>query len=646
MLSPRRHGRGTPGTRSSPRINKQAPKFYAPPADAFPVTSGGTTALAKGGQTPKGRQPPLVRQLSFANLLAVPAGTSVSSLSQSTKTSSRGKRDGPTFTNPSTKKTRSEPSLKFHSGESKDDDKDLDYVPVTNQAVNNIMEGKGTWEEDAMTANHRKAFYMKAYPVANPHELFPKPQSKSASMQNCRPKTEVDYIKNVIQHWGKGIEIRNMDDGEEKDRLLSFRRRNKLGNKYIHQYCLEEVWAPGDHEPRQILRRLEAKKGSLDKTLQEGRIVVSREELFDAINEWHQHSGHLGQERTWEHCRTKYWNVTQDHVKHYCMTCYTCMKKNPVSSKIKGSIKPIFSKRFRDRFQLDLIDFRRLRKRDPFGVLMRWVMTLKDHATGITYICALPRKQAHLIAYKLQEIFGFIGYPKIFHTDNGKEFTAKCVLQFLRNLNPNIVSVTGRPRRPRDQGSVENVNKMVKRVLGSVLAERRLSGQNPNWTEVLGSVAAAINSQCGRCKNDVSAYEAVYGDKYDHPMSCSKSEARRCWTLSHRMNVTNDPEFEEFCRENYFIVDGNEDDTNNEGGLNEEDAPDNDDDGYFSDDELPQDETDEVTDEGFLSHLMDGTSSVASTTKSSCSSGMTNSAHDSGVVRKGSLAKLVLAPLR
>jgi transposase InsO family protein len=151
---------------------------------------------------------------------------------------------------------------------------------------------------------------------------------------------------------------------------------------------------------------------------------------------------------------------------------------------------------------------------------MRWVLTIKDHATGITYICALPRKQAHLIAYKLQEIFGFIGYPKIFHTDNGKEFTAKCVLEFLRNLNPNIVSVTGRPRRPRDQGSVENVNKMVKRVLGSVLAERRLAGQNPNWTEVLGSVAAAINSQSGRCKNDVSAYEAVFGEKYDHPMSC------------------------------------------------------------------------------------------------------------------------------
>jgi transposase InsO family protein len=153
---------------------------------------------------------------------------------------------------------------------------------------------------------------------------------------------------------------------------------------------------------------------------------------------------------------------------------------------------------------------------------MRWVMTLKDHATGLTYCCALPRKRPNLVAYKLQEIFGVIGYPKIFHTDNGKEFTAKLIFKMLRELNPNILAVTGRPRRPRDQGFVENANALVKRVLGSVLAERRLAGDNPNWTEVVGSVAAVINSQCGLGKYHVSAYEAVFGQVYDHPFSCSK----------------------------------------------------------------------------------------------------------------------------
>jgi hypothetical protein len=89
---------------------------------------------------------------------------------------------------------------------------------------------------------------------------------------------------------------------------------------------------------------------------------------------------------------------------------------------------------------------------------MCWVLTVKDHATGLMYLCALPRKHPDLVAYKLQEIFGVIGYPKIFHMDNGKEFTAKLILQFLCAMNPNILTVTGCPRRPHDQGSVENMN--------------------------------------------------------------------------------------------------------------------------------------------------------------------------------------------
>ncbi len=260
-------------------------------------------------------------------------------------------------------------------------------------------------------------------------------------------------------------------------------------------------------------------------------------------------------------------------------------------------------------FQVDLIDFCRLRKRDPFGVLMRWVMTLKDHATGLTYLTALPRKQAHLVAYKLQEVFGVIGYPKIFHSDNGKEFTAKCVLELLRHLNCNIISVTGRPRRPRDQGSVENVNKFVKRVLGTVLSEQRMEGQTPNWTSVLESVAAVINSQCERGKNSVIAFEAVFGQKLDHPLSCSKSEARRCWTLKVCMLVSNEPDFDSYCKENYIIDDDdvyNATEVIDEDGINE----DEDDDGYFSEDEVPQDKMDKVDDAYFNEHLMDNTATI------------------------------------
>jgi hypothetical protein len=221
-------------------------------------------------------------------------------------------------------------------------------------------------------------------------------------------------------------------------------------------------------------------------------------------------------------------------------------------------------------------------------------MTIKDHSTGRTYLCALPKKRPHLIAYKLQEIFGIIGYPKIFHTDNGKEFTAKVVLKALREMNPHN-AVTGRPRRPQDQGcSVESMNKLVKRILGTVLTECRLSGVNPNWTEVLGMVAATINSQHGRGKDDISSFEAVYGQVLNHDidMTCSKAEARQCWTLPQFLKVTIDAEFAEYAANNYNL---------------DEDSPDaaeqDDSSGYFSDEELQDDEKEEVTDDDFFNLL-------------------------------------------
>ncbi len=99
-------------------------------------------------------------------------------------------------------------------------------------------------------------------------------------------------------------------------------------------------------------------------------------------------------------------------------------------------------------------------------------MTIKDHCTDLVYLCALPCKHPKLVAYKLSEIFGAIGYPEIFHTDNGKEFTGKIILEFLCELYPNIFTVTSQPQRPSDQGLMENMNQFVKGIQGSVLAER------------------------------------------------------------------------------------------------------------------------------------------------------------------------------
>ena len=71
-----------------------------------------------------------------------------------------------------------------------------------------------------------------------------------------------------------------------------------------------------------------------------------------------------------------------------------------------------------------------------------------------------------------------------------------------------------------------------------ILAERRLRGDNSNWTKILGSMATSVNSQCGRGKYDVPSYNAVFGCCYHQEVSVTKEEARQCWTLKERLKVS------------------------------------------------------------------------------------------------------------
>ncbi len=41
---------------------------------------------------------------------------------------------------------------------------------------------------------------------------------------------------------------------------------------------------------------------------------------------------------------------------------------------------------------------------------------MKDHSTGMVYLCALPCKKAMFVAGELEKVFGFVGYPENFHT--------------------------------------------------------------------------------------------------------------------------------------------------------------------------------------------------------------------------------------
>jgi hypothetical protein len=91
-------------------------------------------------------------------------------------------------------------------------------------------------------------------------------------------------IAYVVMNWQTSVNLKEMEPGPERDRLTKFRCKYKLGNKWVTLFHAEEIQVPGS-PPHIIVRMLEGKgKGKKTKKVP-GRIVVSREQVFNAIDE-------------------------------------------------------------------------------------------------------------------------------------------------------------------------------------------------------------------------------------------------------------------------------------------------------------------------------------------------------------------------
>ncbi len=136
--------------------------------------------------------------------------------------------------------------------------------------------------------------------------------------------------------------------------------------------------------------------------------------VFDVIHEAHCRLGHLAVDKTLAGIKPAHYSPMYELVKIYCKNCYVCMEKQPTVPPRKGAKKPIMSSEFCDCFQVDLIDMRTMWKMEVYRVMQHWIMTVKDHSTGLVYLAMLPRKTAKFVANELEKYFGFVGYPHIF----------------------------------------------------------------------------------------------------------------------------------------------------------------------------------------------------------------------------------------
>ena len=402
----------------------------------------------------------------------------------------------------------------------KDDDKEDDKheekeePDITPEEMKRQAMGVGSESDDPATARHRRAFNLAAYGRQG-DEPFKAP-AKSKRFQDDRYRK---YIV-LLRKWSKG----------DQPTYERYRRKHKQGYPVEREFDLEEITMEDDRVKFQLRKKPTSKNA--------GGIVVPMSRVFDAIKSAHSRNMHMMVAATYLKLKDVFWNITEAEVKAFCRTCPVCLTDPPKVKPKKGSNTPIRSAKFGDRMQVDLIDMQRHQCRNQFGNMIKYVLVAKDHFTGYVWLRGLPQKSASHTASCLEPIFGDYGYPRILQTDNGKEFTGRMLLEELYARCPGLLTVYGRPRTPRDQGSVENMNKHVKARIFKMEEELRQRGIRPNWTTCLGSVQFELNKKRQKGPYGVSSWETVHGDRFkDHGGVESFAELRKAKTVAQRLKL-------------------------------------------------------------------------------------------------------------
>ena len=159
--------------------------------------------------------------------------------------------------------------------------------------------------------------------------------------------------------------------------------------------------------------------------------------------------------------------------------------------------------------------------KDVYGIEMKFILSCKDHFTQFVMLAAIPSKSTKIIAHHLGIMYGIMGFPTIYQTDNGNEVCGNEVVRLVMENNPHIDTITGRPRTPREQGSVENANNGIRNTVQSIVSEEWACGNTEfNWTMALGRAMGTLNGAFRRTTaNAISSYETVFGTKFYSPNS-------------------------------------------------------------------------------------------------------------------------------
>ncbi|XP_037787727.1 KRAB-A domain-containing protein 2-like [Penaeus monodon] len=174
---------------------------------------------------------------------------------------------------------------------------------------------------------------------------------------------------------------------------------------------------------------------------------VTIEATFDVIKRAHIATGHCRRDCMIKELQRKYANITTKALEFFKSLCEECQKKMKKTMTKGVVVRPILSKAFASRSQVDLTDMQSM----PHSHFI-WNMVYQIHFTKFCILRPLQTKCAAEVAFQLVDIFLLMGAPAVLQSDNGSEFTSRVITE-QKEIWPSLIMVHGKPRHPQSHNS-------------------------------------------------------------------------------------------------------------------------------------------------------------------------------------------------
>ena len=119
----------------------------------------------------------------------------------------------------------------------------------------------------------------------------------------------------------------------------------------------------------------------------------------------------------------------------------------------------------------------------------------------------MRNKSAVEVTDNLLDIFCLFGPQNILQSDNGREFKNVNLATMIREKWPECKIIHGKARHPQSQGSVERVNREIKRVLGSLMRKTN----DPCWVKYVNLAKYTINTSPHSTLQNNTPYRILFG---------------------------------------------------------------------------------------------------------------------------------------